>query len=149
MLSAAFFLLTPSVCSDTSSTCVKELFWRCTQLPDGQFWGGLETQDATHRTQCEQEPTPGSARRRLETEWQSWCTGGRFESQNSQFFFSNGNTLSSPHIRLSERRKTERERETRGGQRNSRGNSQGEKHPISTSNLVKTVLEMVFGHQRC
>lgn len=77
---------------------------------------GLETQDGTHQTQCEQEPILCLARRRLETVWQSWCTGGRFESQSSQFSFSNGNMLSSLHIPLRERRETEKEmeRDTQG-----------------------------------
>lgn len=75
------------------------------------FWSWMKTQDGTHQIQCAQEPIPCLARRRPETVWQSWCTGGRFESQNSQFSFSNGNMLSSLHILLRERRETERERD--------------------------------------
>ena len=60
----------------------------------------IKTQDGTHQIQCEQEQILCLARRRLETVWQSWCRGGRFESQNSQFSFSNGNTLSSLHTLL-------------------------------------------------
>lgn len=105
----------------------------------------VKTQDGTHRTRCEQGPILGSARRRLETEWRSWCTGGRFESRNSQFSFSNGNMLSSQHIRL-QREEGDRERDAWGQSKKS-WNIQGKKPSISTSNSLKTSLEVVAGHQ--
>lgn len=64
------------------------------------IWAGFKTRDSTHRILCALERILCLARRRPETVWQSWCTEGRFESQNSQFSFSNGNMLSSLHIRL-------------------------------------------------
>lgn len=94
---------------------------RSGSIINGTVFGiAMETQDGTHRTRCGREQTLCLARRRLETVWQSWCTGGRSESQNSQFSFSSGSTLSSRHIPLMERRDT---REKGTGERQNTGSS--------------------------
>lgn len=81
-----------------------------TFLIQPSFFGGgvvaAEARGDTHRTRCGRERTLCSARRRLETVWRSWCTGGTSESQSSQSSSSGGSTSSSPRIPL---RETQRE----------------------------------------
>lgn len=127
--------------------------WKnCFELRTVQFhyslkhrWDGVKTQDGTHRTRCEQGPILGSARRRLETEWRSWCTGGRFESRNSQFSFSNGNMLSSQHIRL-QREEGDRERRS-GSEQEELEYSRNETLNFNQQFIKKNPLEVVAGHQ--
>lgn len=107
-----FILSTPYLCGYITHLC-ERIVLNYKRFGLIIHWNIAGMEDGTHRTRCEQGPILGSARRRLETEWRSWCTGGRFEWRNSQFSFSDGNMLSSQHIRL-QREEGDRERETLG-----------------------------------